>query len=796
MSDEFAWPAADGPDSPVVFVTSVSDRLEFEFLKRWLQSLQAERGEPDPEILRFDSGRDSAALAALESRPASCWIQPVGVAWLALESHEPPSLLKDFFYGRRVQPGPIRRRWLARHRPDRIAYVTGEGVRLETIRLQWTSLTDSGKQNLSFGEHIAYQSELRLEQAERQLRGARYRIARLRPAVVFANREFEARLQAIAVELNRPIISVRQKAAAYLGEMAASQTPFTLDLLMGIFRLGCQSNHDPRIDVRPEQIDKLRQLIAKEAVTFQITHKSMLDTVAFSLIMFEANLPVPLTFGGINLKTFGVGALARRAGVIFLRRSFQNNQIYKSVFRRYIDHLIERRFSVLWALEGGRSRTGKLMPPRYGLFNYVLESSLRTGNSGLFYVPVAVAYDQITEVDDYANEQRGRDKKTEGMGWMLRFFKRGGSHGKIYVRFGEPYQLADVGELTANEGLPAKDLSAPLSPEVLQELVRKLAFESANRLNAAMPVTVPAILALILLASGRRAQPLGEIQTLARSGAALLRRRKVEIVGNADFRDIENVRVALNQLNKTRVVSYFDEGLERLYRIETSQHHAAAYYRNTVIHHVLLDAIAEVALLQCRSCAASTIVEQFFHAGESLRELFLFEFFFPPRADFRRELGKTVESKTGNWEVRLREEGASALLDTFAPLFAHGVLRSFVDAYRVLAAHLVREENRSVRSDGSAMTNMMKLGRQMLLQEVIFSSESVSKSLFESAFQAAGSKGLLAEPEHVAEPESDNAAASDLLSRRLLWLRELQQLSKQLDQIMLLNLSRGVNEFR
>ena len=125
---------------------------------------------------------------------------------------------------------------------------------------------------------------------------------------------------------------------------------------------------------------------------------------------YEANLPLPLTFGGINLNAPGLGAIARRSGIIFLRRSFQDNEIYKATFRRYIDYLIEKRFSLLWALEGTRSRTGKLLPPKFGLFNYVFESIMRTRNYDVTFVPVSVVYDQITEVEDYAIEQRGQKK--------------------------------------------------------------------------------------------------------------------------------------------------------------------------------------------------------------------------------------------------------------------------------------------------------------------------------------------------------------------------------------------------
>ncbi len=604
------------------------------------------------------------------------------------------------------------------------------------------------------------------------------------PGVIFANRNFGDQLDGLATQLKKPLESIRQAAIRYLNEMAATQTPFTLDLLMAVYRLALRSNHESSIDVLPEQVDRVRDLLARQAVTFQITHKSMLDTIAFSLVMFEANLPVPLTFGGINLKTFGIGALARRAGIIFLRRAFQDNDVYKAVLCRYIDHLVERRFPLLWALEGGRSRTGKLLPPRYGLFNYVLESSLRTANQGLCYVPVAVAYDQITEVDDYAREQRGNAKKAEGMGWALRFFKRGGSHGKIYLRFGEPFQLSDVKPAATDSHLPAQSMS----PESQLEVVRKLAFESANRLNQAMPVAVPAILALILLASGRRAQRLEEIQRLARAGAALLRRRKVEIVGQSDFREVENVRVALNQLRKTRVVSIFDDGLERLYRIEPAQHHVAAYYRNTVIHHVLLDAVIEVALLECRDTESPAIVEAFFQATEHLRELFLFEFFFPSRAEYRNRISDAIESKASDWTSVLQESGADSLLSRCAPLFAHGVLRSFADAYRVVAAFLVRAGSDVVRNDAGTMTNVMKLGRQMLLQEVLFSSESVSRSLFDTAFRAADARSLLSGAGY------ETHSLDELPGLRQDWLRELQRLSKRLDQVMIMNLARGADQ--
>jgi len=412
------------------------------------------------------------------------------------------------------------------------------------------------------------------------------------------------------------------------------------------------------------------------------------------------------------------------------------------------------------------------------------------------YVPVSVAYDQITEVEDYAREQSGVGKKAEGMGWMLRFFKRGSSHGRIYLRLGDPFTMADL--------LEGQDPSS-LGPESQQALVERIALESATRLNAATPVTVPAIMTLILLGAGKRAQQLAEIQVLARAGVALLRRRKVEVVGRADFRKPELVRDALNQLHKTGIVSYFDEGLERLYRVEYRQHLRASYYRNTVIHHFLLDAIAELSLVACSRIDMARRKECFYDNAEQIRLLFGYEFFFAKAEPFRQVLAKSLESRVPNWELTLESRaGAEAVLNQMVPLFAHGVLRAFADAYRVVAAFLVRASDEPVKADGSTISDMLKLGRQMLLQEVIFSPESVSKTLYETALKLAHDRHLLLPSERVSGNGAiagsggniEHESASDRLSTdRRAWLAQLQQLSKNLDQIMALTLSRAVTEF-
>jgi glycerol-3-phosphate O-acyltransferase len=540
-------------------------------------------------------------------------------------------------------------------------------------------------------------------------------------------------------------------------------------MINALYRAAVRSHHDAAIDINEAQLQRVAETIATRPVIFLISHKSMLDTVALSLVLFDANLPLPLTFGGINLNTPGLGALIRRSGIIFLRRSFQDNEIYKSTFRRYIDYLIEKRFSLLWALEGTRSRTGKLLPPRFGLFNYVFESIQRTHLYDVTFIPVSVAYDQITEVEDYSIEQRGQKKKPEGITWPLRFLRRGRSRGQIHLRFGDGVTVRELAD-------PA-ELEAGIDDLQKQTLVATLAFEVAVRMNAATPITATAIITLILLAGGSRAQSLAEIQALARAGAALIRRRHLEIVGRSNFQDTNAVLATLAELHETGIVSYLDEGTERLYTVSPDQHLNAAYYRNTAIHYFILDAFVEIALLDS-AAASDDPVEAFFARTSELRELFKFEFYFPRRAEYRSEIEKRVHERFGEWEdIVCRDETAIRdALDAVQPLTAHAVLRSFVDAYRIVASVLESFGADAVDDEGAFLSQCLKTGKQELLQGRVFSAESISKSLYQTGLKLANYRGLL---------------AANQAAERARFHREFRNISDRLDEILAITLAKS-----
>jgi glycerol-3-phosphate O-acyltransferase len=283
----------------------------------------------------------------------------------------------------------------------------------------------------------------------------------------------------------------------------------------------------------------------------------------------------------------------------------------------------------------------------------------------------------------------------------------------------------------------------------------------------------------------------------------MIRRRRVELVGLSDFRRDENVRATLGQLHGTGIVSYHDDGTERLFSIRPEQHHKAAYYRNTAIHHFLVDAIVEMSLLiaadriqngalssqstrvenenALRDALASdepvyapgTVDALMLDTATRLRGVFKFEFYFSRKPAFREEVIVQADRRFADWRLALSQqeqatEKARLLLGQSRLLVAHGVLRAFVDAYRVVSSQLTVSADAAAPARNEFVGQCLKLGKQRLLQAQISSPESVSKTLYETAYKLVEHRGM---------------TAADQRDQRDAFDQFLQQASRSLDVI-------------
>ena len=159
-------------------------------------------------------------------------------------------------------------------------------------------------------------------------------------------------------------------------------------------------------------------------------------------VMYDHGFPQNHVIGGKNMGFWPLGTLGRRVGVVWIRRSFGDDQVYKFALRRYLAHLASKRFNIEWYIEGGRSRSGKLLPPKMGLLNYLVQGVEEAGVEELMLVPVSIVYDKLNEVLEMTAESRGARKRPEGFRWLVRYaHQQSGEQGRVQVRFGEPLAL-------------------------------------------------------------------------------------------------------------------------------------------------------------------------------------------------------------------------------------------------------------------------------------------------------------------------------------------------------------------
>ena len=258
------------------------------------------------------------------------------------------------------------------------------------------------------------------------------------------------------------------------------------------------------IDVRG--LDRMREWAQGHEIIYMPSHRSHADYLLMSYSLYRGGLIPPHIAAGVNLNFWPVGALLRRAGAFYLRRSFSGDAIYTAVFRAYIDALIQRGYSIEFFPEGGRSRTGRLLAPKTGLLSMVVQAGLKQRTRKVALVPVFIGYDKCWEVASYAKELKGAKKQKESSAGLLKAGTiLGKSYGKAYLNFGEPIVLQDY----ADTHLPGwRETLTPDSEEVpksFKSFVGQLSLEHMRRVNSAAVANPVGLAAVALLASPQRA---------------------------------------------------------------------------------------------------------------------------------------------------------------------------------------------------------------------------------------------------------------------------------------------------
>ncbi len=572
--------------------------------------------------------------------------------------------------------------------------------------------------------------------------------------------EFRAALARVARDSGRDEASVVAQACRYLHELRSGHSDLIYSWLVRAGRALLGSGY-ARIDYDPAQVARMRELLRTSPAVVLSSHKSYLDGGALTVGFHDHGLPPLTVFGGINMSFWPLGSLWRRANMVFIRRG-GDDAVYRCTLRHYLAYLVSQRRPLQWFLEGTRSRTGKLGPPRLGLLVYIADAYRDGRIEDLQLVPVAVSYDQLQEVTEYAGEARGAAKSAESLGWLVRFVRaQRGRFGTVYVRFGEP--------VSARANLGSAEEARSSSPEAYRLALQKLAFEVSRRINDAIPISGSSLVTLALLGARGHALTLQQIRAAIPGYLDFARRRGLPMAPTSELDSGAAVFGVLDGLIAQGVARSHEAGDRAVFGIAPEQHLAASFYRNTIVHHFLSSSVAELALLGAAEHAPVDRAAAFESEALAIRDLLKFDFFFGDREQFIASVESEASTLALDWRERLAAgpTGVAALLGTAPMLCSDMMLRSFFEAYAVVADVMASGDASGPFVESALLDECMGRGQQYLLQGRLRSPEAVSRHLFRAGIDLARNRGLLSPAEGIDDRRREFVASLHAVLRRL-----------------------------
>jgi glycerol-3-phosphate O-acyltransferase len=313
----------------------------------------------------------------------------------------------------------------------------------------------------------------------------------------------------------------RRKARKYALEIAADISYPTIRILDRVLRRIWNQIYD---GIELNHADQLHDVANNREIVYVPCHRSHFDYLLLSYVTYHAGLHLPHIAAGINLNLPVVGGILRRAGAFYLRRTFKGNRMYAAVFDAYIQEVLSKGHSMEYFIEGGRSRTGRLLEPKGGMLAMTVNAFVKNPQRPIVFVPVYFGYEKLIEGDSFVSELGGAEKQKETLGGLVRSVKALRDYfGKVWVNFGEPIELQEV----LDRQCPAwrdDELLNGDRPPWLSDIVGEVGSRIMQNINAAAAVTPNSLLAYVLLATPKQKIGRDELRRQLQLSLDLLRR--------------------------------------------------------------------------------------------------------------------------------------------------------------------------------------------------------------------------------------------------------------------------------
>jgi glycerol-3-phosphate O-acyltransferase len=573
---------------------------------------------------------------------------------------------------------------------------------------------------------------------------------------VLRDRSLRATLNGLAAETGRPRSALAGEARKALREIASRYDQRFVGvlriLLSWVFRRLYRS-----VEVDEEGLARVKRAAGDAPIVLCPSHKSHVDYLILSWLLYEHGMTPPHVAAGINLAFWPFGPIARRGGAFFIRRKVKGDRVYSAVLRAYVKHLLRERFPQEFYVEGGRSRTGKLLFPKTGLVSMEVDAWLDGAADDVVFVPVAVDYEKLIEAGSYVRELSGAEKKKESLRGLIGaatvLFRR---YERLYVQFGEPISLRDVAERRlgaraaslmvddawdgeiARPGAAAPGADAP--GDAKRVLVQTLANRIAYGISRAVTITPVGLFAATLLSHGRRgisafdvARRVELLRYIAAEGGA----RFARDLGGApsDPRQPGPIADAVRRLAEDGLVRVEVAAGETIYQVDDDRRPMLDYHRNAVIHRYVAPALVAAAIRAGGEVGTRSEARE---RAQWLSRLFKLEFLYRVGATsdeiFDENLAFLVRIGAVAHEGEALRPGAEAEHLSFLA----GFVRAYLETYRLAAetAQAIVSDHaigRTAVDRRGLVKAALERGRADFLAGRIALRETLSKATLENA---------------------------------------------------------------
>ncbi|KAF2129366.1 glycerol-3-phosphate acyltransferase [Dothidotthia symphoricarpi CBS 119687] len=420
------------------------------------------------------------------------------------------------------------------------------------------------------------------------------------------------------------------------------------------------------VHVSSEEVLRLRAVAEKAArdkhsIIFLPCHRSHVDYVSLQIICYRLGLALPTVVAGDNLNFPGVGYFLQHAGAMWIRRGFGDDQLYATVVQAYIDTLLATGYNLECFVEGGRSRTGKLLPPKFGILSYMLDSVASGRVEDAIICPVSTQYDKVIEVDSYISELLGTPKPKENlMDFLSASSVLSLKLGRVDVRFQEPWSLRTF--INQQRERMSKMPQQLDNKEDRLRLLRTLGYKVLSEINDVSVVMPTALVGTVLLTL--RGRGVGKSELIRRvewlSERVRAQGGRVAHFGNLPTSVV--VDRALEVLGSSLVGLVPGLPEDTFYAVDRFQ---LSFYRNMTIHLFILQSLVSAALYTTvkrgggpknqRIAYADLHAQVFF-----LSQLFRGEFIFPTEG-LDHNLAKTLTGLESDGVITVSRDEAGSV---------------------------------------------------------------------------------------------------------------------------------------